>query len=136
MFDFVKKFIKRWFRNFLGFLGLSYFYPGFQLGGGLSYFLTAGLLMTMVETFFEPLLKVLMIPLNVITFGMFSWLLTTIELLIVSLFIKFMEFIPFSFDSFIFLGIKVEAMEVNLVFSVIFGTIIFNLIVRIVKAIS
>jgi len=136
MFRFLTKFIKRWFRNFLGFLGLVYVYDGFVINGGVSIVVLAGFVMTFIEIFFQPLLKMLLVPVNIITFGMFSWLLTTIELLIVVYMVNLAEFRPFAFESFRFLGFEIGGMNVNMFFSVILGTIIFNFLTNIIKKLS
>lgn len=133
MLDFVRKFIKGWFRNFLVILTLGYFYPGFETGDKLSTLILAGLILNVIQIFFQPLLKMLWLPINVVTLGMFSWFLNVIHLLIVSYLLKSVNFISFNYESFKFLGINVNGGEANIFISILVGGIFYTFLNKILE---
>ena len=132
----IKQNFKRWFRNVVVLLALDYFYLGFEISGGLKPYLIAALILFFVQIFLHPLLKVLYLPINIITLGMFSWLLVAVHLLIVAFLMSTVEFLPFTFQGFSIFGAEIPAGEINLIFSVVLGTVIYRFIRKIVSLIS
>jgi len=124
----LRKPLQRWFRNVVALLTLSYFYPGFEVSGGVRSLLIASALLYFVQVFLHPLLKVLYLPINVITLGMFKWLLVTVHLLIVAYVFRDVLFMPFSYLGFEFFGIEIPPGEINLILSVIVGSIFYRFI--------
>jgi len=133
MLDFIKGFLKRWFRAIISLLVFTYFYQGFNIGGGLTTLIVAGLLLAIIEVFFHPLLKMLLLPLNIITLGFFQWLFPAVHLLIIAYFLKSVSFVYFSYQTFSFLGINIPGGDVNLVFSILVGSILFKFVQEGVK---
>jgi putative membrane protein len=132
----IKQMLKRWFRNFVVLFALSYFYPGFVVSGGLVSFLLASLLLYFVQVFLHPILKVLYLPVNIVTLGMFSWLIVAAHLLILNFVFNFVKFLPFTYGEFRVFGWIAPGGEINIIFSVILGTIIYRLLRKIVLYIS
>jgi len=60
--------------------------PGVKVNGGWKIFLLAGLILTIINLFIRPILKIISLPLIIVTLGLFSvainiftvWLLTKI----------------------------------------------------------
>ena len=128
-----KKPVKRWFRNVLVLLALDYFYPGFVVNGGLKMYLIGALLLYLVQTFLHPLLKVMYLPVNILTLGMFKWLLVAVHLIIVAYVFDAIEFLPFSYELFNIFGIvEIPAGEINLIFSIVLGTILYRMIRQVI----
>jgi putative membrane protein len=125
--------LKRWFRNFLALLCLDYIYAGFETSGNIYTVVLAGLLLSVIQVFFHPLLKFLWLPVNIITLGIFSWFLYVIHLLIVTYIMKSVSFIAFNYNSFSVLGISIEGGHANIIVSVLVGGIIYMFINKILE---
>ena len=128
MTEFIQNFIKRWFKNFLAFLAFANFYAGFSANNQLNIILAAGFTLSLIQVFLNPFLKMLFLPINVITLGMFNWLIISVHLLLVTYIISSLKFVPFHYDTFNILGLAVPGGDINLLFSVIIGSIFFNFI--------
>lgn len=133
MFEFLKNFLKRSFRNFLALLVLNYFYKGFETNGKLETILAAAFVLSIIQVFFHPIIKMLWLPVNIITLGTLSWFIYVIHLLIVSYIFKSISFASFSYESFSILGINVNSGEANIIISVCLGGIIYTFLEKILK---
>lgn len=127
-----KKILNRWFRNFLVLLGLSYFYPGFQINGGFYSILIAALTLYFIQTFLHPFIKVITLPINIITLGVFDWLIVSTHLILIAYFLKDVEFLPYNYSAFKFLGINFSQGSVNLIFSIIIATLLYKYLRKVI----
>ncbi len=75
-------------RNFLiillAFYIVSQINDGFRISGGIVILVYAALLLTLINTFIKPLLKILFLPINMITLGFFSWVIGLFVLFILT----------------------------------------------------
>lgn len=60
----------------------------------------AGFGMMMVSIFAKPVINMLLLPLNIVTFGIFRWVSSAIILYLVSLIVKDFKILEFRFDGF------------------------------------
>ncbi len=74
----------------------------------------------------------LFLPINIITLGMFKWLITSSHLIITALILETIYFRPFSYGSFSLLGLTIPGGEINIIFSVILATILYRYIRKII----
>ena len=125
MFGIFKKFIKKWFLAFLAILCVSYFYAGMENLNGIRSLVMTGLIIAASKTFFNPLLKMLWLPINIITLGIFSWFLEVIHLLIADYLVSNLNFVEFSYEAFKFVGIPFQAGHANMVISVLLGGLFY-----------
>jgi len=78
------RFIIRILANSLAIYLAAYFIPGVTVSGNWKVFLICGLVLSLINVFVKPILKLISLPLIIITFGFFSlviniltiWLLT------------------------------------------------------------
>ena len=57
---------------------------GFKIGGGWFVILYAAFLLTVINMLVKPLLKIMFLPINLITLGFFSWIINVIALFILT----------------------------------------------------
>lgn len=62
--------------------------------------LTAGIALTLVSLFAKPIINVLLLPLNLITFGLFRWVASSVVLYITSLIVHDFKILQFDFAGF------------------------------------
>lgn len=78
------RFIVRILANALAIYLAAFFVPGVSADGDWKLFLIAGVALSLINTFIRPVLKIISLPLIILTFGFFSiviniltiWLLT------------------------------------------------------------
>ena len=74
---------------------------GIVFENGLATLLLAGLALTLAGAVIKPIINILLLPINLITFGLFRWVAFTITLYLVTVIIP-----GFKILSFMFLGYK------------------------------
>lgn len=67
----------RWFINALALLGIAYFLPGIHVNGFYSALLAA-LVLGLVNAIIRPLLLILTLPLNILTIGLFTFVINAL----------------------------------------------------------
>ncbi len=131
--NFITQFIRNWFRNLIVLLALDRLYPGFSIPSLFSTQILSAFVLTSIITFFQPILKMIVLPVNIITFGMFTWLLEALILLMLTLIIDNVSFHPFTYQAFTFLGVNIPGGQLNIILSIFFGSVLFKFLVSLVK---
>ena len=70
---------------------------GIQLGNGFYTLFAAGFAITLVSLIAKPVINILLLPINLITFGLFRWVASSIVLYLTSLIVPSFKIIYFHF---------------------------------------
>ena len=107
-------------------------YQGFIVRGGWQTIFFAGFILTLLTLLVKPLLKILFIPVNLLTLGLFSWFVNVVVVYLLTVLIRTVYIRPFLFMGFTFQGFVVPPMEisygVSLIIATFFITCISNLL--------
>jgi putative membrane protein len=76
---------KRILLNTLAIAAVSYVFPGVSYNHDLKTLLIAALVLAIINTFIRPFLKILLLPINVITLGLFGWFINVIIIYLTTL---------------------------------------------------
>lgn len=76
-------FLFRWLIMALVFVGAAYFLPGIHVASFWSALLAA-IVLSFVDLFVGTLLLILTLPINILTLGLFTWVINALVILIVS----------------------------------------------------
>ncbi len=109
--------IKKYLRSFIFNLGAlwlaDYLFPGVSLAGGYQTLLLATLALTLVNLLVKPLVKLLLLPINLITLGMFRWLINVVALYLVTLIVPQFQIQGFLFPGFSFQNFSLPAVQLS-----------------------
>lgn len=109
----MKRLIRSFAYYFLGFhLAVSYL-AGIQVQDGLSTLLTAALAMTFFNLLVKPILKLLFLPINLLTLGMFRWLINVIILYLLMLAVPHFKIVGFEFAGLTYQRLVLPQMTVS-----------------------
>ncbi len=97
---------------------------------GLETFLITGAVLTAAILFARPVINILLLPLNLVTFGIFRWLSSAIALYLVTLIVKEFKITRFFFPG--FTSTWIDIPEINL--SGLFAYIAFAFILSIITS--
>ena len=75
------------FSNFVAFLEAVYFIPGFQISAGYVNFLLAAGVLTLINAFIRPILKLLFTPIIFLTFGLGTLIINALMLYLLDKFL-------------------------------------------------
>lgn len=78
--------------------------PGMSIGGGVKTALYAALGLTLINFLIKPLIKLLLLPVNLMTLGAFRWLINVIALYLLVLLVSQLTVNPFTFPGFTYQG--------------------------------
>jgi len=98
--SFLKKYLRLFLINFLALWLLGRFMLGIEFLNGYQTIALTSLVLTVLSTLVKPLIKILLIPVNLLTLGAFRWLVNVITLWLVTLIVP-----QFKIGSFVFQGL-------------------------------
>jgi len=131
---------KKIFKNFLIFyfavtVVLQYF-PGFKLTAGYERVFLLAFLISILNTFVKPLIKLILLPLNIITLGFFNWLSIFIVFFIATVYVKGVEIIGFTYSGFYSDLFTINDMKVHRYLSYLLSSLFVYIIYKLVKKIT
>lgn len=98
---------------------------GLSFSGGFQTLLLGAFVFAMINFLLIPVLKILLLPLNLLTLGLFSWITNVLALYALTKFIPQFRIIPFHFTGFEYSGFIIPETD----FSVLWVAIISSLII-------
>jgi uncharacterized membrane protein YvlD (DUF360 family) len=125
--------VKAIIRNFLINLGAlwvtSQMIPSLVINGGVKELFIGSLAFMAVNLLLVPVLKVLLLPLNLLTLGLFAWLSNVLALYFLVTALPYFKLLPYQFPGATLAGISLAAVDLStfqlaIVVSFIIGFII------------
>lgn len=101
---------------------------GLKLAGGPETYLIGALVLTIILIFVKPLLKLLLLPINFLTLGLFSWITNVAILYLLTLFVTQIKVVPFEFPGFVYQGFVIPKFYLGPLESFITTSFIISLI--------
>lgn len=101
---------------------------GIQLGNGLSTLIAAGFAITIVSLIAKPVINILLLPINLITFGLFRWVASSIVLYLTSLIVPSFKVIYFHFPGLASRWIDIPQLNFNGILAFIGFSFLLSLI--------
>lgn len=101
---------------------------GFSYGGGNETLVGAAAAFTGINLFIRPILRLFFLPLNLLTLGLFSWVVNVLVLYILILLISQIKISAFDFPGFGWRGFAIPPMYVSFLFSLIISSFVISFI--------
>jgi putative membrane protein len=101
---------------------------GMVFSGGLKTLLFAGAMVSAVSIFAKPVINLLLLPLNLISFGLFRWVASAIVLYLVTLIVKDYKIVSFTFAGFSGKWFDIPAMDLHGILAFVAFSFIVSLI--------
>lgn len=132
--------MKKILRRFLISLGAlwitSQTFPALAIKGGIEGFVISALAFMAVDLILVPLLKVLFLPLNLLTLGVFSWLSNVVALYFLVSALPFLKILPYYFAG-ADLGVLIlPATELTAFYSVLVASFLIGSIIHLMNWLS
>lgn len=106
----------------------SQFVAGFSYGGKTETLIWATVTFTAINLFVRPVLRLFFLPLNMLTLGLFSWVVNVLVLYLLILIIPQIKITAFDFPGFSWQGLIIPAMHVNFLFTLIVSSFVISFI--------
>ena len=128
--------IKKHFRSFVfnttALWFAAYLIKGVTISGGFKSFLITGLVLTLVNLFVRPLIKLLLLPVNLLTLGAFRWLVNVGALYLVASLVEQFQVSSFHFDGYNYQGFIIPQMDVSLFWSFVLTSFVISFITSLI----
>lgn len=103
-------------------------FTGFSLENTLQTLLTAAIVFTLLDKLVKPIIKILLLPINLITLGLFRWVISVATLILLKAIVKGIVIKSFFFPGFTYDGFVIPSFAVSLLASYILTSIIIRAI--------
>jgi len=128
----MRKNLRNAFLAGISFLFLSYIYPGFKFDNSQIIIFSA-LGFSVLYLFLRPILKLLSLPLNLITFGLYSFFVNVIILYVLTYILNGFQIIAFQFNGTSFSGFAIPSFYVSTFFSALLASLILSAVTGILS---
>ena len=102
--------------------------PGLVYTGGFKTLLTGGIAFTLINFFLVPLLRILLLPLNLLTLGFFAWLANVLALYALTTVISGFHLVPFKFATLAYNGFIVPSLYLNTFWVAVAASLLIGII--------
>lgn len=105
--------------------------PGLSYSDDLQVLVLAAAALGLVNLVVRPLVKLVMLPINLVTLGLFSWLINVLMLYLVTKLIPGFEVSAFEFSGLTYQGLVIPAISLSLFWSYVVASFTIGLLTSI-----
>ena len=116
----------------LALYAVTYIASGVVLAKGFETLLLAGVGLTVASVLARPIINLLLLPLNLVTFGLFRWVSSAIALYLVTLVVPGFSIVAFNFSGFVSKWIVIPQLSISGVLSYIAYSFVLSVMTSIV----
>jgi putative membrane protein len=124
----MKKHLRSFLISFFALWLAAYFLKGVSYSGGWQTLGLAALALTLINLLIKPLIKLLLLPINLITLGAFRWLVNVIVLYLVTLLIPQFQIKPFVLTGFAYQGFVVPTISLGTFWAYVVTSLVVSLV--------
>lgn len=106
---------------------------GLTISGGLTNYLIGGIVLSLLFMIVKPVLGIITLPLNIITLGLFSFVVNAIILYLLTIFVPNISISAFTLKGFSLAGFVVPSFSVNNFFAYVAASILLSFIVGLLR---
>lgn len=109
----MKKYLRLFLFNLVSLWLIASLLPGVSFSGGYQTLALAAVVLTLVNLLLKPLVNILLLPINLLTLGMFRWLINVITLYLVTIFVPQFKITSFFCPGFNYQGFIIPSMYLS-----------------------
>lgn len=129
----MKKYARSFIISLIAFLAVAYIYPGFAYNHDYKILLLAASVFAFLTIFIKPVLKMLSLPFNLLTFGLFSFIINAIVLYGVSYAVPYFKIISFHFAGANISGFNLPSADLNRLISALVASFVIGFIATVMQ---
>lgn len=109
----MKSLLRYFLINLVALWATAQIIQGFEFDGGVRTIVIASLVFTAINIILLPLLKILLLPLNLLTLGLFSWLTNVLALYALTNVVTDFKLLPYYFPGWTANGFSIPAVDLT-----------------------
>jgi len=129
----MKKFLRSWLINSVSLACLAWFFSGLILSFSPDQFFLTTLILTLLSKIITPLFDLILLPIHVITLGLFRWLKTALVFLIVNYLAPGLNFQQFDFPGISWQALEIKPFHTSWLLALVMAAFLFNLIKKVIQ---
>lgn len=118
----MKSLIQKVVINLIAIFIASQLISGISWGNNIKTLILAAVVLSLANAFLRPILKLFFLPINIITLGLFGWLVNVLIIYLTTLIVPGFDVIPFTFN------LGSTSFVLNQFFAYVFVSFFLNLI--------
>ena len=118
----IKTALRNYLINLVVLWGTTEIFPGLTYDGGFQSLLIGALGITGMNIIIIPLLKVVFLPLNILTLGVFTWVINVIALYLLVTILPQFQLVPYDYPGGTLLGISVPPQNLTVLWVAIIAS--------------
>ncbi len=122
--------------NLVSLLAATKLIPGLIYTGGVKSLLIGAVVFMLINFLLVPLLKILFLPLNLLTLGLFSWLINVLALFALTTIVTDFALLPYNFPGTSISGIIIPPMELTTFWVAVLASFIIGMITNFLQWLS
>jgi putative membrane protein len=115
---------------------VSQILPALMIRGGWQALLASGAILSLLMLLVAPLLRILFIPINFLTFGLLSWAINVIVLYLLTLFSPSVSISAWTFPGLTFAGFVIPQVSFSYIVSLVIVSVAVTFFVNLLHDIS
>lgn len=124
----MKHLLRSFLINFVALATATKYIEGLTYSGGIKTLLIGSVALMLINLAVIPLLKIMFLPLNLLTLGLFTWVVNVIGLYFLTVVIPAFKILPFVFpgasiDGFVIPSVSLNILEVAILASFLVGLV-------------
>ncbi len=126
----MKTLLRHFLINLVALFFTTRYIPGLAYTGGVKSLLIGAVVFMLINFLLVPLLKILFLPLNLLTLGVFSWLINVLALYALTTIFSDFVLMPFYFTGANIAGISLPAMNLTAFWVAVLASLMIGLITQ------
>lgn len=110
--------------------------PGLTYTGGVKSLFIGALVFMLINFILVPLLRILFLPLNLLTLGIFGWLVNVLALYALTTIVTDFVLIPYYFNGASIVGITIPAMQLTTFWVAVVASLMIGVITHFLQWLS
>lgn len=122
----MKAFLRHILINLLVIYLVDASFSGFSILHDAKTLITAAVIWLLLNKIVKPVIKLLLLPINLITLNLFSWAIGLITLFLLPLIVNGINISPYDFPGFDYQGFSIPTFHLNLFLSFVVASVLLN----------
>lgn len=106
---------------------------GVHITGGLWSYIIGGIVFSLLAFFIRPILQIFTLPLNVMTFGIFSFFINALLLYLLTVFVSQITIAAFTYPGFSYSGFVIPPLSFNTFMAYVAASVVLSGIVSFLR---
>jgi putative membrane protein len=124
----MKSFIRNSLLNSFSLFMVAAFYLGLTIPDNLKQLVWAGIVFTLINYLIKPIVKLFLLPINLVTLGLFRWVANVLVLLILTRLVDTISVTGFTSPPISQAGFAVPSLQISLILSYILASLLLSLV--------